>query len=300
MERYFMETPLVSVITPTTNLLDNNQADAFNLLVELLDMQTYPNIEHIVIDKGSVDGTGEFLKDYKSQGYLNFFSEPDNGKFNAFNKGIMHAQGKYITFLSCDDFIHDITSIYEIVNIMEANNADFTFAPAYCRHPEGFVFLFNPSMHNAFQVLPCARQAMFFRKSVLERENYFDERFRLLADFDLIIRIIMKRYKPAYFDSIYSTYTLGTQVLENEKRALEETKAIFNKNFRNFYPLNEEILDRMARFSEFPKQLLDKLVGYFPEADKQLFYDRCEEMHQLRLNAVKTKEEADKELEKGI
>lgn len=281
-----MDEPIVTVITPTVNLLDNNQADAFNLLVELLDMQTYPYIEHLVIDKGSTDGTGEFLKDYKNQGYLTFFSETDSGKFNALNKGIMHAKGKYVTFLSCDDFIHDITSIYDIVNLLETNEADFTFAPAYCRHPEDFVFLFRPSMHNAFQVMPCARQAMFFRKSMLEKENYFDERFKLLADFDLIMRIILKRYKPVYFDNTYVTYKFATKVMENQKRAEEETKAIYNKNFKSFYPLNEEVLEKMAKYSEFPKPLLDKLVGYYPEADKEIFYDRCEEMHQIRLNAV--------------
>lgn len=280
-----MEEPLVTVITPTDNLLQNNNADAFNLLVQLLDMQTYPNIEHIIIDNGSTDGTIEFLKDYKNQGYLTFFSEKDTGKFNAYNKGIMHAKGKYITFLSCDDFIHDVTSIYDIVNLMEANNADFTFAPAYCRHPQGFVFLFAPAMHSAFQVMPCARQAMFFKKTMLDRENYFDERFKLLADFDLIIRIIMKGYTPAYFDTTYVTYKLGEKVAQNEDRAEKEIKAIYNKNYRTLYPLNETVLDRMTKFSEFPKELLDRLAKYFPEDDRELFYERCEQMHQIRVTA---------------
>ena len=290
-----MEGPLVTVITPTDNILKNNQADAFNLLVQLLDMQTYPNIEHIIIDNGSTDGTIEFLKDYKNQGYLTFFSERDTGKFNAYNKGIMHAKGKYITFLSCDDFIHDVTSVYDIVILMEANNADFTFAPAYCRHPEGFVFLFAPAMHSAFQVMPCARQAMFFKKSMLEKENYFDERFKLLADFDLIIRIIMKGYSPVYFDTTYVTYILGEKVMQNEDRAEKEIKAIYNKNYRTLYPLNETVLDRMAKFSEFPKELLDRLAKYFPEEDRELFYERCEQMHQIRVNAHNNAKQQNKE-----
>ncbi len=288
--------PLVTIITPTDNLLKNNQADAFNLLVQLLDMQTYPNIEHIIIDNGSTDGTVEFLKNYKNQGYLTFFSEKDTGKFNAYNKGIMHAKGKYVTFLSCDDFIHDVTSIYDIVNLLEANEADFTFAPAYCRHPEGFVFLFAPAMHSAFLVMPCARQAMFFKKSMLEKENFFDERFKLLADFDLITRIIMKGYKPVYFDTIYVTYKLGAKVLENEDRAENEIKAIYNKNYRTLYPLNEAVLDRMAKYSEFPKPLLDKLALYFPEDDRELFYERCEQMHQIRVNAHNAREQAQQEV----
>lgn len=283
--------PMVTVITPTHNLLQNNMADSFNLLVQLLDMQTYPNIEHLIIDNGSDDGTIEFLKDYKNQGYLTFFSQRDTGKFNAYNKGVMHAKGKYITFLSPDDFIHDVTAIYDIVNLMENNNADFTFAPAYCRHPEGFVFLFAPAMHTAFQVMPCARQAMFFKKYMIEKENYFDEKFKLMADFDFIMRIIMKKYTPVYFDTNYVTYKLGKQVMENEQRAEAESKAIFNKNFRTLYPMNETVLDKMAKYSEFPQELLNKLVKFFPDDDRDIFFDRYEQLHQIRLNAAKAREQ---------
>ncbi|DAB20113.1 TPA: hypothetical protein CPT81_07440 [Candidatus Gastranaerophilales bacterium HUM_20] len=279
--------PFVTIITPTHNLLENNLADDFNLLISLLDMQTYPNIEHLIIDNMSNDGTVEMLKDYKNKGYINFFSERDTGKFNAYNKGVMRAKGKYVTFLSCDDFIHDITSIYDIVNLMEANEADFTFAPAYCRHPEGFVFLFAPSMHNAFQVMPCARQAMFFKKSMIEKEGYFDEKFKTMSDFDFIMRIIMKRYTPVYFDNNYVTYKYGVKALENPQRSEEESKAIYFKNFRTLYPLNDDALNKMAKFSEFPQPLLEKLSKYFPDEDRELFFDRCEQMHKLRVDAQK-------------
>lgn len=283
--------PFVTIITPTYNLLENNMADDFNLLISLLDMQTYPNIEHLVIDNASNDGTIEMLKNYKNLGFFNFYSERDTGKFNAYNKGVMRAKGKYVAFLSCDDFIHDITSIYDIVNVMEANNADFSFAPAYCRHPEGFVFLFAPAMHNAFQVMPCARQAMFFKKSMIEKENYFDEKFKTMSDFDFIMRIIMKGYKPVYFDGNYVTYKLGTKPLQDPKRSEEESKAIYFKNFRSLYPMDDQVLEQMAQYSAFPQPLLEKLSKYFPEADRELFFARCEEMHQLRVNAKKTQQQ---------
>ena len=283
--------PFVTIITPTHNLLENNLADDFNLLVKLIDLQTYPNIEHLVIDNMSNDGTIELLKSYKNLGFFNFYSEKDTGKFDAYNKGVMRAKGKYVTFLSCDDFIHDITSIYDIVNLMEANNADFSFAPAYCRHPQGFVFLFVPAMHTAFQVLPCARQAMFFKKSMLEKENFFDDKFKLLADYDLIVRIMLKRYKPVYFDTNYVTYKLGDKVQQNPQKAEAETKAIFNKNYRTMYPLNEDILTRMAALSEFPKPLLEKLSTYFPPEDKELFFERCEQIHKIRLQAAQNRQQ---------
>lgn len=283
--------PFVTIITPTYNLIENNLADDFNLLISLLDLQTYPNIEHLVIDNASNDGTIEMLKNYKNLGFFKFYSERDTGKFNAYNKGVMRAKGKYVTFLSCDDFIHDITSIYDIVNVLEANNADFSFAPAYCRHPEGFVFLFAPAMHNAFQVMPCARQAMFFKKSMIEKENYFDEKFKTMSDFDFIMRIIMKGYKPVYFDGNYVTYKLGTKPLQNPQRSEEESKAIYYKNFRSLYPMDDNVLDQMAQYSAFPQPLLEKLSRYFPEADRELFFARCEEMHQLRVNAKNTQQQ---------
>jgi len=275
--------PLISIVTPTLNIVENNKADAFNLMVSLLELQTYPRIEHIVIDGGSTDETIELLKDYKNKGYINFYSEKDYGKFNALNKGAMHAKGKYVAFLSCDDFFHDVTGIYDAVNTLEAENADFLFSPAYCRHPEGYVFLFVPAMYNAFQAMPCARQGMVFKRSVLTEERYFDEKFKLMSDFDLIMRLLLKKRKGVYFDTNFVTYKLGEKTYENEEQCINETKLIFHKNFRSLYPLNDDILDTMARYSEFPKELLEKLSTCFDASDKELFFERCEQMHQIRL-----------------
>ena len=279
--------PFVSIITTTHNIVEKGQADDFNLLVTLLDMQTYSNIEHIVIDNASTDDTVVLLKDYKNKGYIQFYSEKDTGKFNGYNKGILRAKGKYIAFISCDDFYHDITAIQDMVNLMEAENGDFSFSPSYCRHPEGFVFLFVPAMYNAFQVMPCPRQCMFFKKSVLEKEGYFDEKFKLMSDYDLIIRLMLKKYKAVFLSQNYTTYKLGEKLNANPQTGDNEAKAIFYKNYRTLYPLNEDILDRMVKISEFPGELLEKLATRFDAEDRDLFFERYQQMHELRLNAFK-------------
>lgn len=277
--------PLISIITPTYNIIENGLTDEFNLLVNLLDKQTYPNVEHIIIDKASTDDTQLLLKDYKNKGYIHFFSEPDSGKYQALNKGIMHAKGKYIAFVSCDDFFHDITGIAEVIELMEENNADFSFAPAYCIHPEGFVFLFEPAIYNAFQVMPCSRQAMFFKKSVLEKEGYFDEKFKIMGDFDMIMRLMLKRYKPLRIEKNYTTYRLNEKTMSYPERAEAECRAIYIKNFRNIFPLTNPIVDNIVKYSEFPPALLEKLSAFYPPEDKQLFMDACEEMHRIRVEA---------------
>lgn len=283
--------PWVSIITTTHNIVENGQADDFSLLCTLLDMQTYPNIEHIVIDNASTDDTVVLLKDYKNKGYINFYSEHDTGKFNGYNKGILRAKGKYLSFISCDDFYHDITAIYDLVNLMEAENADFAFSPTYCRHPDDFVFLFVPSMHNAFQVMPCPRQAMFFKKSILEKEGYFDEKFKLMADYDLIIRLMLKKYNGIYFDHNFTTYKLGEKIYNNPQQSDIEAKMIYYKNYRSLCNLTDDVIESMVKTSKFPKELLDKLVTRFPEADKELFYERCEQMHKIRLDAYKQRQQ---------
>ena len=107
-----------------------------------------------------------------------------------------------------------------------------------------------------------------------------------MSDYDLIIRLMMKKYKPVFFDQNYTTYKVSEKLTENPQAGDNEAKAIFFKNYRSLYPLNEEVLDRMVKTSDFPKELLDKLVTKFPDEDKDLFYERCEQMHQLRLNAA--------------
>lgn len=282
-----MYEPEVTIITPTSNIVDKGQADDFTLLVNLLDRQTYEFVDHLIIDNASQDGTEVLLKEYKNSGFLTFYSEPDRGKFDAMNKGLLRAKGKYVAFLSCDDFYHDITGIADVVNVMEEEDADFCFFPSYCCHPEGYVFQFIPAMLNTFQVAPCPRQAMFFKKSVLNELRCFDEKFKLLADYDLVIRLVLGGYKGVLFDGNLVTCKLGEQVSKNTTQVEAECNHIFYKNYKNMYPMSNEVLDRMVKFSEIPKPLLDKLAMKFPSEDRDLFYEKYQQMYELRMEAVK-------------
>ncbi len=277
------ELPLVTVITPVSNLIDNEKIDEFNLLTTLLNLQNYPNVEHLVIDKASKDGTVQLLMDYKSKGYIQLYTEPDTGRFEALTKGIMRARGKYVAFLNCDDFIHDITAFTDIVQLMEEYDAAYTFSTTYAIHPEGYVFAFEPTMYNVFQVMPCAFQGMVFKKSVLAQEGYFDPKFKMIADYDLVLRLFLKEYPGVYFDKNYVTYRISDTILNSPKPVEAENKQILIKNYRNMYPLTNEIIDKMVETSEFPPEFLEKLSGYFPEESKSEFLEACESMHQLRL-----------------
>lgn len=280
-----MYEPEVTIITATSNIVEKGLADDFTLLINLLDKQTYPFVEHIVIDNASTDGTLDILKEYKNAGYLSFFSEPDNGKYDAFNKGMVRAKGKYVAFMSCDDFYHDITCIMDIVTLMEQEDADFCFFPSYCCHPDGYVFQFTPAILNVFQVAPCPRQAVFYRRESLEELRGFDSKFKLLADYDLMLRMMLNEFRGVYYEKNVVTYKLGEEVMKHTTQAEAESKHIFYKNYKALHPMSDEVIDRMVAFSEMPKPLLDKLADKFPPEDRELYYEMYEKMYNMRLQA---------------
>lgn len=126
-----------------------------------------------------------------------------------------------------------------------------------------------------------------FKKSVLNELRGFDEKFKLLADYDLVIRLVLGGYKGVLFDGNIVTCKLGEQVSKNTTQVEAECNHIFYKNYKNMYPMSNEVLDRMVKFSEIPKPLLDKLAMKFPSEDKDLFYEKYQQMYELRMEAVK-------------
>ena len=149
-------------------------------------------------------------------------------------------------------------------------------------------------MLNAFQVSPCPRQAMFFKKSVLTEIGSFDEKFKLLADYDLVIRLLLMGYKGILFEGNVLTCKLGEQAAKHVTQVEAECNHIFYKNYKQLYPLSNEALERMVKFSEIPQPLLDKLAGVFPPEDRDLFFERYEQMYEMRLEAVRNLREQER------
>lgn len=99
---------LVTVVTAVRNLVRAGRSAAVIECLESVHQQDYPQIEHLVIDGASDDGTLELLRPYETKGWIKIYSEADNGLYDAFNKGLARASGKYINFMNSDDhFIED-------------------------------------------------------------------------------------------------------------------------------------------------------------------------------------------------
>ena len=100
--------PLISIITVVKNDVANIEETILSVL-----NQTYNNVEYIIVDGASTDGTLDIIKKYEKHVDL-WVSEPDDGLFYAFNKGVDLVTGKWVEFLNCGDFFYNNTVLAEI------------------------------------------------------------------------------------------------------------------------------------------------------------------------------------------
>lgn len=208
--------PLVSIITPSYN-----HERFIKQTIESILMQDYPNIEHIVVDGGSTDGTLSILQSYARLGNrFRFVSEKDRGQSHAINKGLAMAKGEIIGWLNSDD-TYQPGAVRKAVHALQQHTE--------CGMVQGKCYTINEHSHvtSALQATPAdysklyhgcviCQPAAFIRKSIFEQVGGVDEGLNFCMDYDLWIRIA-KHHSIAYVDDflanarIHGTSKTSTQ-----------------------------------------------------------------------------------------
>ncbi len=253
--------PLVSVITATYNIKSSNRADKFLQCIESVHRQTYPNIEHIIIDGASNDGTVDILKEYAQKGYFRYISEPDTGIYDAMNKGLRHARGKYIAFLNSDDYWSSSTGVESSVRLLEAAKADFSYAPcSFVEEDDTPAFLMLPNTGAFFYRLPFCHQTMFTRRDLMLELGGFDQiNFKSAADYDFMIRLIMRGAKPVHVPENFTVFRLGG-FSEDWKLSVEEMKKSHGANFGGM--LKKEDIEKLHSCRFAPSAFIETLGSF--------------------------------------
>ncbi|MFB0524359.1 MAG: glycosyltransferase family 2 protein, partial [Phycisphaerae bacterium] len=159
--------------------------------------QDYKNIEHIIVDGGSTDGTLNIIKKYQDQIHK-YISEPDKGIYDAMNKGIKLSTGDIIAILNSDDVYTSRSVVGEMVEFIENHNLDAAYGDLLYidRNNSNHVTRFwkaGKYKRGAFYygwVIP--HPTFFCRKEVFEKHGYFNNDFQIAADFELMLRFIEK------------------------------------------------------------------------------------------------------------
>lgn len=173
--------PLVTVIT----VVYNGRAKIENTIKSVIN-QDYLNIEYIIIDGGSNDGTLEIIKKYK-YAIKHFVSEKDNGIYDAMNKGINLASGDFINFMNCGDTFSDANTIKTVVNNLKPN-IDLIYGDYHIKAGNNKRQKNNGKCTDLWKGLFC-HQAMFMKTWIARREK-FDTSISINADSDLVLKII--------------------------------------------------------------------------------------------------------------
>lgn len=180
--------PLVSIITPSYN-----QAKFVRKTIESVLSQDYENIEYIVIDGGSTDGTLDILKEYENK--LVYISEKDDGQSDAINKGFRMAQGEIVAWLNSDD-TYEPHCISRAVNEFKANqNLGLVYGDGYIiDEDDNRVKIFEYTQEFDLWKLVnfwdyIMQPAAFFRKSYLKEVGYLDVNLHYCMDWDLWIKL---------------------------------------------------------------------------------------------------------------
>jgi len=182
-----MDFPLVSIITPSYN-----QAEYLEYSIQSVLAQEYPNLEYIIVDGGSKDGSVEIIQRYADR--LSWWvSEPDNGQADAINKGFRRANGEVVAWLNSDD-LYLPEAIPEAVAALQAD-LDFgmVFGDALTIDPQGkpinkLVFG-NWGISELMRFRIICQPAVFMRRPVLVQAGYLDENFHYMLDHHLWLRI---------------------------------------------------------------------------------------------------------------
>lgn len=192
----------VSIITSSYNSASTIR-DTINSIIH----QTYPDIEYIVKDGGSTDGTVDILKEYASKfhGRIKWISEKDQGIYDGMNKGIAMATGDVIGILNSDDFFTNDSVIENMVKAMEENNVDAVFGDIHFVSDNDLKSIvryyssrfFRPFLLR-FGFMP-AHPSFYLKKSVYDKAGPYRTDYKIASDYEMMVRLFLKLHISYFY-----------------------------------------------------------------------------------------------------
>lgn len=219
--------PKLSVIT----IVYNNVADIERTMLSVLN-QTYPNIEYILIDGLSNDGTLDVIKKYSDR-ISKLVSEKDEGIYDAMNKGLAQATGDYILFMNSGDEIYSKDTAANV--FATAENADIYYGETEMidangsslgqrRHkaPEKFTW-------RSFKYgMSVSHQAIYIKRSIIEP---YDRNYQLSSDIDWILRAAKKAKVIVNTHQYVAKYLVGGMSKKRHRQSLKERFNIMKRHY---------------------------------------------------------------------
>jgi putative colanic acid biosynthesis glycosyltransferase len=207
------------------------------------------SFEWIVVDGGSNDGTAEFLEKLNGEYNLRYISEKDRGIYDAMNKGIDMAQGRYAIFLNSGDIFHDDVAQF-VRQLSRANDNAMYMGDALLDFGDGNKVrrAAKPGWY-IYHSLPASHQAIFFPVSGLKTYPY-DLQYRVSSDYALTARMYKAGYPFKRLPGLVSEFSMGGVSTSNNLELCQDAKKV-----------QREILRMPAALAELSYLLRLKTTG---------------------------------------
>ena len=227
----------ISIITATYNS-EKTLRDTLDSILA----QTWQDIECIIVDGASKDGTMDIVREYEPRfdGRLRWVSEPDKGIYDAMNKGIRMATGDIIGVLNSDDFYYDEHVVEDIANAFVQKEVDCLYGDLVfvdAKDKESIVRIWKGSPYQSGAFLKGwhpAHPTFYARRECFEKYGSFNLNYAVSADFELMLRFIEKWHIPnAYLDRYFVKMRWGgesTGTLRNIVRGNRNIIRAFHSN----------------------------------------------------------------------
>jgi len=224
--KYNLEKPIISIITIVYNCENNLEETILSVL-----NQTYKNMEYIVIDGGSTDGTINIIKNYEDK--INYWiSEEDFGISDAFNKGIDKSNGDYLLMLNAGDKFLNPDSLEKAISFLQDKQNDIITFQA--QTPKGIIFPrhYAHKIHSSCFVkrsnAMIAHQATFVSKLAYQKIGKYSLDYKIRMDFDFFLKASL-HYTIDFHPIpliLYNTDGLSSRLQNRLKFKVEEYKSL--------------------------------------------------------------------------
>ena len=306
--------PKISIITPCFNAIEYIEQTITSIL-----NQGYSNLEYIIIDGGSTDGTVEIIKKYENQ-ISYWVSESDKGQSHAINKGIEKATGDVFNWVNADDYLED--GVLEMVGkCFQDSSINMVCAKTIFIRPDGSMYEnvstdFSRGLNNVLNSRGLNQMGMFWKLDRVKQLKGVNTDFNFAMDLDLWKRyllmfglggIVKKDFVVGYFRLLETSKT-GVDMAVNASFFDEENNAAlvqyahelgsgYVESVKLLFPNYKKELANKNVHTELPSQVLKTwLLELFYEKAKRFFYANDFKNAYLLLNSLPLKDFSGEEM----
>ncbi|SFT48097.1 glycosyltransferase family 2 protein [Sedimentitalea nanhaiensis] len=241
--------PSISVVTATFNLIEAGREDAFRRAVDCLQEQGLTDLEHVIQDGGSDDGTQEMIRQVTADLPRTVFaSEPDEGLYDGMNRAVARATGDYVLFLNSDDALASGDVLKAMQAELHKHRPDYAYGATASQDSQGRETVARRTgLRAVLQRMPFCHNSVLIRRSVFNALGGHDTAFRVAADYDLVLRMVSGGYDGVRVDRPVSLFwTRG--VSGDDDRVAQDYARIWQRYFANRRAAAGLTLEEYKRF----------------------------------------------------